>query len=108
MQKLRLQDSELKSLICLSKMKKAIEDRFVKWEPYTKAEMLCGRFSLEQWEQIAGDIQSDIEWADFVENYSDSVKCWVLKKRATNLPIAFVYLFNEEGYWEKISIQIII
>lgn len=86
-------------------MKGAIEDRFVKWEPYTKAEMLCNRFSLEQWEQIAGDIHSDIEWADFVENHSNSVKCWVLKNRATNLPIAFVYLFNEEGYWEKVSIH---
>lgn len=105
MQKLRLQDSELKSLICLSKMKKVIEDRFVKWETYTKAEMLCGRFSLEQWEQITGDIQSDIEWADFVDNYSDSVKCWVLKNKRTYLSIAFIYIFNEDGEWKIVSIH---
>lgn len=86
-------------------MKCAIEDRFVKWEPYTRAEKLCGRFSLEQWGQIAGDIQSDIEWADFVENYSNSVKCWVLKDKKNNLSIAFIYIFNEDEEWKTISIH---
>ena len=86
-------------------MKWAIEDRFVKWEPYTRAEVLYGRFSLEQWSNIAGDIKSDAEWAEFVGRYVNSVQCWVLKNRETNLSIAFVYLFNEEGYWEKVSIH---
>lgn len=49
--------------------------------------------------------KSDAEWAEFVGRYVNSVQCWVLKNRATNLPIAFVYLFNEEGYWEKVSIH---
>ena len=86
-------------------MQEVIEDTTVIWEPYYRDIHLCDRFSVEQWGQIAGDIHSDIEWANFVERYVNSVKCWVLKNRATNHPIAFVYLFNEEGYWEKVSIH---
>ena len=86
-------------------MQDVIEDSFVIWEPYHKDIHLCDRFSVEQWHQIAGDIKSDVEWAEFVGRYVNSVQCWVLKNRATNHPIAFVYLFNEEGYWEKVSIH---
>lgn len=86
-------------------MQDVIEDSFVVWEPYHKDINLCDRFSAEQWSEIAGDIKSDTEWAEFVGRYVNSVQCWVLKNRATNLPIAFVYLFNEEGYWKKVSIH---
>lgn len=86
-------------------MQDVIGDSFVVWEPYYKDIHLCDRFSVEQWEQIAGDIKSDAEWAEFVGRYVNSVQCWVLKNRATNHPIAFVYLFNEEGVWQKVSIH---
>ena len=86
-------------------MQDAIGDSFVVWEPYNKDVHLCDRFSVEQWKQIAGDIKSDTEWGEFVGRYVNSIQCWVLKNRATNHPIAFVYLFNEEGYWEKVSIH---
>lgn len=86
-------------------MQDIIEDSSVIWEPYHKDVHLCDRFSVEQWKQIAGDIQSDTGWADFVGRYVNSVKCWILKIRATNHPIAFVYLFNEEGDWQKVSIH---
>ena len=86
-------------------MQDAIGDSFVVWEPYPKDVHLCDRFSVEQWKQIAGDIKSDTEWGEFVGRYVNSVQCWILKNRATNHPIAFVYLFNEEGYWEKVSIH---
>ena len=86
-------------------MQDVIEDSFVVWEPYYKGIHLCDRFSVEQWEQIAGDIESDTEWADFVGRYSNSVKCWVLKIKKTKLPIAFIYLFNEDGLWKTVSIH---
>lgn len=86
-------------------MQGTIEDSLVVWEPYHKGVHLCDRFSNEQWMQIAGDIKSDDEWADFVGHYVHSVKCWILKIRITNQPIAFIYLFNEEGYWQKVSIH---
>ncbi len=86
-------------------MQDIIEDSFLIWEPYHKEVHLCGRFSDEQWKQIAGDIQSDTEWANFVERYVNSVKCWILKNKATNHPIAFIYLFNEDGNWKTVSIH---
>ena len=86
-------------------MQDVIEDSFVIWEPYHKDIHLCDRFSVEQWEQIAGDIYSDIEWANFVERYVNSVKCWVLKVRKTDTPIAFIYVFNEDGEWKTVSIH---
>ena len=55
-------------------MREVIADSTVVWEPYHKDIHLCDRFSVEQWEQIAGDIHSDIEWANFVERYVNSVK----------------------------------
>ena len=86
-------------------MQDVIEDHIVRWETYHNSVNICDRFSSEQWIQIAGDIKSDTEWAEFVGRYVNSVQCWVLKNRATNLPIAFVYLFNEEGDWLKVSIH---
>lgn len=86
-------------------MREVIADSTVVWEPYHKDIHLCDRFSVEQWEQIAGDIYSDIEWANFVERYVNSVKCWVLKVRKTDTPIAFIYVFNEDGEWKTVSIH---
>lgn len=82
-----------------------IKDDFVKWELYTRADSLCVRFPLEVWNQIVEDIHSDSDWADFVENYSNFVKCFVLKKIATNTSIAFIYIFNEDGLWKTVSIH---
>lgn len=86
-------------------MQDEIKDDLVKWEPYTSEEPVCVRFSLEQWKQIAGDIHSDVEWANFVEHYANSVKCWILKDRKTETSIAFIYIFNEDGEWKIVSIH---
>ncbi len=86
-------------------MREVIADSTVVWEPYHKDIHLCDRFSVEQWEQIAGDIHSDIEWANFVEGYVNSVKCWVLKVLKTDAHIAFIYVFNEDGEWKTVSIH---
>ena len=57
-----------------------IEDSIIKWEPYTEKDLVCARFPREVWHNIAGDINSDKEWSNFVLNYKNSVKCWILKK----------------------------
>lgn len=82
-----------------------IKDELVRWVPYSSDETVCVRFPLEQWHQIAGDIHSDEEWEDFVSSYPNSVKCWVLKININNLPIAFIYLYNEDNIWRKVSIH---
>ena len=86
-------------------MQDVIEDSIVIWEPYHNGIHLYGRFSVEQWKQIAGDIHSDTEWTDFIKHYVNSVKCWILKVRETGTVIAFIYIFNEDGFWKTISIH---
>ena len=82
-----------------------IEDDLIKWEPYTEKDVVCARFPLGLWHNIAGDINSDKEWCDFVLNYRNCVRCWILKKKSNNEAIAMIYLFNEEGCWEKVTIH---
>lgn len=86
-------------------MTQTISNNLIKWEPYTKDDILCARFPLSQWHQIASDIHSDEEWGDFVYKYKSFVKCWVLKKIKNNEPIAMIYIFNEDDKWYKISVH---
>ena len=83
----------------------SISDGIIKWVSFNREERICERFPLDVWHQIVHDIDSNEEWADFVENYSNSVKCWVLKNKETNLSIAFIYIFNEDGKWKTVSIH---
>ena len=82
-----------------------IENSYIKWESYSKEDVICDRFPLDIWCQIAGDIHSDKEWDNFVSSYPNSVKCWVLKRNDINLPIAFIYIYNEDYTWGKVSIH---
>ena len=86
-------------------MLNVIVDDYVKWRPYVSGDILCDRFPLDLWHEIAGDIHSDKEWEDFVLNYGNSIKCWVLERLCKNDPIAFIYAFNEDGNWQKVSIH---
>lgn len=85
-------------------MLQTISSNLIKWEPYTKDDVLCVRFPLPQWHQIAGDINSDEEWGNFVFKYRSFVKCWVLKKY-NDEPIALIYIFNEDDKWQKVSVH---
>ena len=38
-----------------------IADDFVRWEPYAKEDILCKRFSPDEWHMIVADIHSDEE-----------------------------------------------
>ena len=86
-------------------MIKTIYDDHIRWERYSKEDIIRGKFQQEEWHQIVGDINSEEEWQNFVFKYSNYIKCWVLKNNRTNLPIAFVYIFNEGNNWEKVSIH---
>lgn len=83
-----------------------VADTIIKWRSYTTVDIVCDRFPLDAWHQIAGDISSDKEWSDFIINYSNSVKCWVLQESLTSDEIiAMIYVFNEDGKWQKVSIH---
>ena len=71
-----------------------IADGIVKWVPYSREEIICGRYSLDDWHKAVHDIDSDIEWADFLEK-SLIVKCYILKLCSNDQSIAFLYIMQE-------------
>jgi hypothetical protein len=77
----------------------------IKWEPYAKGDVLCARFPLDEWHQLAGDVHSDKDWEDLVLNYSEFIKCWVLRRNSDNQSIAMIYILNEDDCWQKVSIH---
>jgi hypothetical protein len=79
-------------------------DDFVKWVPYDKGELLCGRYSLTDWHYVVHDIDSDEEWANFLSE-STIVRCYVLKLCSSNESIAFVYIIQEDFDGEVVSIH---
>lgn len=87
-------------------MSNLVADTIVKWRPYRTSDIVCDKFPLDDWYQIAGDISSDKEWGEFVINYNNTVKCWVLQRILINEEIiAMIYIFNEDGKWQKVSIH---
>lgn len=82
-----------------------IEDAIIRWNPYTKKEKICARFSSEEWHCIASDIHSDEEWGDFLMEYPDFVRCYVLKRKKDGHPIGFVYIMREYDDKNVLSIH---
>ena len=82
-----------------------IEDSIIRWEPYTKKGKICARFSSEEWCRIAADISSDEEWGDFLMEYPDFVRCYVLERKGDGHPIGFVYVMKEYDDKKIVSIH---
>lgn len=79
-------------------------DNIIKWVPYSRYEKICSRFSLDDWLSAVHDIDSDKEWADFLED-SFFIKCYVLKLCSNNKSIAFVYTIQEDFAGKILSIH---
>lgn len=82
----------------------SISDGIVKWVPYSRNEKICERYSLADWHKAVHDIDSDEEWADFLEQ-SYIVKCYVLKLCSNDKSIAFIYTIQEDFARKKVSIH---
>lgn len=82
-----------------------LTDDIVKWEPCTEKDVLCARFSLDEWHHIVTDIHSDEEWYEFLQENPNFVRCFVLKRCDNNHPIAFIYLLKEYDDEQIISIH---
>lgn len=72
-----------------------ISDGIIKWVLYSKEEIICGRYSLENWHKAVHDIDSDYELADFL-NSTEFVRFYVLKLCQTDESIAFLYTIQED------------
>lgn len=82
-----------------------VTDGIIKWEPYLKEEPLCIRFPYNEWHKIVSDIHSDSEWADFIEEYSDFITCYILRKCSDNCAIGFLYILNDNPNKHIVSIH---
>ena len=81
-----------------------ISDGIIKWVPYHREEKICERYSLDDWHSAVHDIDSDEEWADFLEE-SLIVKCYILKLCSNDRSIAFVYTIQEDFAGKVLSIH---
>ena len=81
-----------------------VEDAVVRWELY-RGEALCDRFPIDQWRLMVTEIETDKEWRDFVDKYKDFVRCYILRSVSDNEEVAFVYLYNESGNFDIVSIH---
>ena len=81
-----------------------ISDTIVKWEVYNN-ETVCKNFPYDDWLLIASDIKNDDEWRDFVNEYGDFVKCYILRNCSNDKEVGFVYLYNESGNFDVVSIH---
>lgn len=81
-----------------------IADGIVKWVPYSREEIICGRYSLDDWHKAVHDIDSDKEWANFLEQHPD-VKCYTLKLCSNDRSIAFIYILQEDFEGKIFSIH---
>lgn len=72
-----------------------LSDGIIKWVPYSRNEIICGRYSLDDWHKAVHDIDSEEDWANLLEN-SYLVKCYVLKLCSNDKSIAFLYTIQED------------
>lgn len=81
-----------------------ISDSIVKWEVYNN-EIVCENFPCDDWQLIVSDIKNDEEWKVFVNENSEWVRCYVLRTCSSNKEIGFVYIYNEYGNFDVVSIH---
>lgn len=79
-------------------------DDVIRWDSYNN-EFVCNRFSIDEWHKMVCDIDTEIEWQTFLSDYSDFVKCYMLKKNNTNEAIGFVYLYRELPSSKVVSVH---
>lgn len=89
----------------MSGIPNSISDGIIKWEPYAGGDILCKRFSFDDWHKMVSDIHSDQEWEIFICEHNSFIHCFVLKRCIDNSPIAFVYTLKEYDDKKTISIH---
>ena len=79
-------------------------DDVIRWDSYNN-EFVCNRFSIDEWHKMVCDIDTEDEWQSFLSDFSELVKCYILKKNDTNEAIGFVYLYKESSSSKVVSIH---
>lgn len=81
-----------------------ISDGKVHWVSYSRNEIICGRYPIDLWHKAVHNIDSDKEFADFMED-TTSVKCYILKELSNNKSIAFLYTLQEDIAGKVVSVH---
>ncbi len=81
-----------------------IKDSVIKWEEYNNEE-LFKNFSFDDWNLIVAGVETSEEWSDFLNTYRNWVKCYVLRTCLDGKVLGFVYLYNEKGNFETVSVH---
>lgn len=77
-------------------------DDVIEWKAY-RAEKICTMFPFHEWHQIVADVDNDTDWENFLTEYDEFVKCFVLYRRKDNKPIAFAYILQEDEQGNIVS-----
>lgn len=77
-------------------------DDVIEWKAY-RAEKICTMFPFHEWHQIVADVDNDTDWENFLTEYDEFVKCFVLYRRKDNRPIAFAYILQEDEQGNIVS-----
>lgn len=81
-----------------------IEDSVIRWDLF-RNEQLCEKFPPNEWKLMVSDISSNDEWRKFIAHNQELVRCYILRTCANKEDIAFVYLYNEKGIFDVVSIH---
>lgn len=85
-------------------MFQTLNDSVIRWDLFNN-EDIFSKFKPNEWSLIVSDIYSQQEWQNFINDYCDLVCCYVMRTCRDNREIAFVYLYNEVGIFEIVSIH---
>ena len=80
-------------------------DNKIVWEPYTSEDIVCDRFSLDEWHLAVADIHSDDEWNEFLQDNTDFVCCKILREIESRKTIGFIYIMEEDERKKVVSIH---
>ena len=78
-------------------------DNVIAWQPISDKDLICEKFSKEDWHKMVADINSDRDWQQFLSDYSHFVKCYMLYRCNDNTPIAFAYIMQEDEKGKVVS-----
>lgn len=87
----------------MNKLSSIIEDDTIQWRIYDGEMPICSRFSIDVWHKMVSDIHSDEDWRQFLIDYPDLIRCYVLYNKQNGMPIAFTYIMVEDDYAKIVS-----
>lgn len=84
----------------------SIDDSLIECSSYLDNKIsLCDKFSLNEWHTIIADFDSDLEWKDFLLEFSDYAQCYVFYRRRDHMPIAFAFFLQEDDKGKVVSVH---